>query len=149
MAIPTQSPTMLDHVEAAFHRASRAPGVLVVDGHGLGPEVPDRRLPLTELRPLLLHSATSFDKRDRALGAVVAATRRDPEPWALGLAWLHLPGLRLMATRLAHAGADPEEADAEMVAGGSMPSATGQSDPTGSRRASAGTRTAAPGTTSA
>lgn len=117
MAIPTQRPAMLDHIEAAFHRLSQEPGCLTVDGRTLGSDVPQRVIPLAELRPLLLRSSTSFDTRDRAIAEVARRARSQPDPWALGLTWLLLPGLRDMATRLTHAGADPEEADAEMFAG--------------------------------
>jgi hypothetical protein len=94
MAIPTLRPTMLDHVEAAFQRASQAPGALELDGRLLSSELPQHPLPLTELRPRLLDRATSFKAGGRVLAHAAAAARLDPDPWALGPTWLLLPGLR-------------------------------------------------------
>ena len=117
MPIPRQRAEMLDHVETAFHRLSEGPDALTLDGRALGPELPQRIIPLEELRPLLLRPSTSYDTRDCAVAQVVLRARTHPDPWTLGLTWLLLPGLRYMTARLVHSGADPEDAAAEMFFG--------------------------------
>src|SRR5258708_6029590 len=100
MAIRTGRRTMLDDVDAARHDLSRGADAPTVDGRVLGDDLPQRPVPLAELRSLLLQPTTSFATRDRAVCWVAARARDGAEPWALGFIWLLLPGLLRMPSRL-------------------------------------------------
>jgi hypothetical protein len=66
-------------------------------GHGL----PHRRIPLDELRDILLHPATGQRCRDEAWRLIVRRAREGEAAWVVGAAGVALPGLRKVARGLA------------------------------------------------
>lgn len=51
-------------------------------------------IPLTELTEMLLHPATPYEARDRAVRAVLRRAQREGGDWTVGLAGVLLPRLR-------------------------------------------------------
>ncbi len=94
---------LFDALDARFRALSDA-GLLAIDGPDIGPWLPDRRIPLAELRDRLLdRHTTTDDLRDDALHALAARARTTPDPWTLALSGTLLPGLR-NSYRSFHAG---------------------------------------------
>ncbi|HXA27664.1 MAG TPA: hypothetical protein VN193_02860 [Candidatus Angelobacter sp.] len=116
MATPTRPLTMLDHVEIAVRHLAERPDAPGVDGRLLGADLPQRPVPLRELRALLLQPTTSYRTRDDVLRWVADQARDDLEEWGLAFTWLLVPGLRRAVARLVCAGADPVESSSEVVA---------------------------------
>lgn len=88
---PTQSP--FDALEKTFGLLSAGPHPLSLDGRQI-PGLPDREIPLLELRAMLLHPSMPFAVRDVALGALVARAQAEGGRWSVGVAGVLLPGLR-------------------------------------------------------
>ncbi|GIJ54989.1 hypothetical protein Vau01_025050 [Virgisporangium aurantiacum] len=80
--------------------------------------LPQRPLPLGELRHLLVSDRTSRPVRDRVWKDVVVHARRDGPAWVIAAVGLAMPGLRRAAGRLA-AGwhGDTSDVDSELLAG--------------------------------
>jgi hypothetical protein len=113
---PPQSP--LADIEAAFRQASRGPDAISVDGSQLAQDLPARRIPLDELRVLLLHGAVSFETKDRVLGRVAARAQAGDDAWVVAFAGLLMPGLKRVARRLRlNGGVDTREVGSEVVIG--------------------------------
>lgn len=104
-------------LERAFVLLTTEPRPLAFDGTGVV-GLPDRLIPLDELRARLLHPSTRYATRDAALDALVERARAQGGAWTVGLAGVLLPGLRRAVTPLA-AACPGKEADleAEMLAG--------------------------------
>ena len=82
-----------DTLEESFRLLSSGPRPLALDTSAI-PGLPDREVPLVELRAMLLHPSVDYPVRDGALGALVAAARAEGGRWSVGLAGVLLPGLR-------------------------------------------------------
>lgn len=104
-------------LERAFASLVTGPGPLAIDGAGL-PGLPDRSVPLGELRARLLHPSTRYATRDAAVSLVVALAQRRGGAWSVGLAGMLLPGLRRAAVPLVRAcPGKAADIEAEMLAG--------------------------------
>ena len=88
---PSLSP--FDTLEETFQSLSAAPHPLALDGTAIA-GLPDREIPLRELRAMLLHPSVAFTVRDAAVGALVELAQAEGGRWTVGLAGVMLPGLR-------------------------------------------------------
>jgi len=118
MSIPTSWPTTpLDAAEKAFLMLSQAPTHVPFDARGFD-GLPDRILPLDELRKLLLLADTSNDVRDAVWRELVIRARRDGPAWRVAAAGMAMPGLRRRAGMLATGWhGDTHDIDAELLVG--------------------------------
>lgn len=87
----TDSP--FDTLERTFTLLTSCPNPLALDGTGV-PGLPDRAIPLGELKTRLLHPSTRFDVRDVIVDELVARSQAEGGRWTVGLAGVLLPGLR-------------------------------------------------------
>lgn len=114
----TGSPAPFDAVEAAFRRACAPPRPLALNPRLLAPGLPDRMMPLDELRALLLHPSCGRIAGNAVWAELARRARRDGPDWSLGLTGVALPGLRRAAARLLPApAADPDDLQAEVLTG--------------------------------
>ena len=88
---PALSP--FDTLEETFRILSAAPHPLALDGTAIV-GLPDREIPLRELRAMLLHPSVDYTARDAAIGALVELAQAEGGRWTVGLAGVMLPGLR-------------------------------------------------------
>jgi hypothetical protein len=94
-------PDALDAAEAAFRLLTTGPAPLALHASRLAAGLPDRPVPLDELRVLLLHPATSTTARNQVWAELVRRARAGDPAWMTGLAGIALPGLRRAAAVLA------------------------------------------------
>lgn len=87
----TDSP--FDTLERTFDLLVRPPRPLALDGTGIV-GLPDRAVPLGELKGRLLHPSTPFGLRDAIVGHLVGLAQAEGGRWSVGLAGVLLPGLR-------------------------------------------------------
>ena len=87
----TDSP--FDTLEKTFDLLVTGPNPLALDGTSLD-GLPDRAIPLGELKAMLLHPSMAFDVRDAVVDELVARSRAKGGAWTVGLAGVLLPGLR-------------------------------------------------------
>lgn len=87
----TDSP--FDTLEKTFDLLVTGPQPLALDGTALA-GLPDRTIPLGELKAMLLHPSTPFSVRDAIVDDLVARSRAKGGAWTVGLAGVLLPGLR-------------------------------------------------------
>ncbi len=115
---PAASPGPLDAAEAAFRALITGPRPLAVIPGRLAAGLPDRLMPLGELRALLLHPATSPAARNSVWAELVRRARAGDPAWVVGLAGVAMPGLRRASASLS-AGwrGDTEDLQAEILAG--------------------------------
>lgn len=109
--------TPLDAAEKAFIMLALAPTHVPFDARGFD-GLPDRILPLDELRRLLLAASTSSAVRDAVWRELVVRARRDGPAWRVAAVGMAMPGLRRQAGLLA-AGwrGDTHDLDSELVVG--------------------------------
>jgi DNA-directed RNA polymerase specialized sigma24 family protein len=104
-------------LERAFALLCAGPRPLALDGAGIT-GLPERPVPLDELRDRLLHPSTSYATRDAALQALVGRARAEGGAWAVGLAGVLLPGLRrAVAPLVAACPGKAADLEAETLAG--------------------------------
>jgi len=104
-------------VERAFVQFTAGPDPLAVDGTAIT-GLPDRLIPLDELRTRLLHPACRHDTAETVLQLLVARARSDGQGWTVGLIGVLLPGLRSAVGPLAEACPSRRaDLEAEMLAG--------------------------------
>jgi DNA-directed RNA polymerase specialized sigma24 family protein len=89
--VPALSP--FDALEETFRLLSVGPRPLCLDGRDIA-GLPDRDIPLLELRSMLLHPSVAYPVRDAALGALVARAQAEGGRWSVGIAGVLLPGIR-------------------------------------------------------
>ncbi len=87
------SPTPFDALEETFRLLSIGPRPICLDGRQVA-GLPDRDIPLLELRGMLLHPSVAFSVRDAALGVLVARAQAEGGAWSVGIAGVLLPGIR-------------------------------------------------------
>lgn len=93
MTKPTRPDGPFDTLEATFRLACRGPKPWSLDGR-LVAGLPRRRVPLDELRAILLHPSTSHQTRNLAMSILVAEARNRGGDATVGLAGVLLFGLR-------------------------------------------------------
>lgn len=118
MATPTTWPTTpLDAAEKAFIMLAEAPTHVPFDARSFD-GLPDRILPLDELRKLLLGSGTSNEVRDAVWRELVIRARRDGPAWRVAAVGVAMPGLRRQAGLLATGWhGDTHDLDSELLVG--------------------------------
>jgi hypothetical protein len=108
----------LDAVDAAFRLLTAGPRPLAVHASQLAAGLPDRPVPLDELRVLLLHPATTAGARNQVWAELVRRARTGEAAWVIGLTGVALPGLRRAVASLAGAyRGDPADLQAEVLTG--------------------------------
>jgi hypothetical protein len=108
----------LDSVDAAFRLLTCGPQPLAVHAAQLAQGLPDRLVPLDELRVLLLHPATSARARNLVWAELVRRARAGEPAWVIGLTGVALPGLRRAVASLSTAyRGDPADLQSEVLAG--------------------------------
>ena len=108
----TDSP--FDTLERTFALLTSGPDPLALDGTAV-PGLPDRPIPLGELKARLLHPSIGFEVRDAIVEVLVARAQAEGGRWTVGLAGVFLPGLRRTVRALVRAcpgKADDIEAEA-------------------------------------
>jgi hypothetical protein len=89
-------------LEATFRLLSEQPCPVAVDGRQLGHGAPARQIPISELRSIALHPATSRDLQGTVLDAVIAGLHQEePATWIVVLGGILLPSMRRLAERTA------------------------------------------------
>jgi hypothetical protein len=86
-------PGPLEEVAAAFRLLTSGPRPLAVHAAGLAEGLPDRLVPLDEIRVLLLRPGVSTAARNKVWAELVRRARTGPAVWMVGLAGVALPGL--------------------------------------------------------
>jgi hypothetical protein len=84
----------LDSADAAFRALTSGPRPLALNPARLAPGMPDRLMPLGELRALLLHPATSATARNKVWAELVRRARSGSPAWVIGVIGVAMPGLR-------------------------------------------------------
>lgn len=103
-----------DTLETCFRLLICGPVPLARDGRKVGHGVPDRPIPLGELRVLLQHPAATNDLQRAVLEELVHLATRQRGKWMVALAGILLSGLRQIAasvTAVDHRAAGHVEAD--------------------------------------
>src|SRR5690242_13238187 len=112
---PDQGP--LDAVAAAFGWLAEGPDPLAVDGRDFA-GLPDRAVPLGELRERLLDHGCTAQTRDAVCADLVARSRREGGAWTIGCVGVALPALlRIAATLTARFAGDPRDVHAAILTG--------------------------------
>ena len=91
----------LDSADASFRALTTGPQPLALHAASLAPGLPDRLVPLDELRALLLHPATGARARNKVWAELVRRARSGSPAWVVGLVGVAMPGLRRAAATLA------------------------------------------------
>ncbi|MPZ67755.1 MAG: hypothetical protein GEU83_20480 [Pseudonocardiaceae bacterium] len=119
-----RSRSSLNTAETAFVALCRGPAPLAVQGAEISDRLPQRPIPLLELRRRLLDRSLSWQVRDAVWRELVQRARLCDPAWtvaAVGVAW---PGLRRAADRVARGyDGDAADVDGEVLAGflGALP----------------------------
>ena len=79
-------------LDRSFRLLVCEPAPLALDGFAVD-GLPDRPIPLDELRGMLLHPSVGFDTRDTALTWLVGRAQTEGGAWLVGLAGVLLPGI--------------------------------------------------------
>jgi hypothetical protein len=109
--------TPLDAAQRAFDLLVCPPAPLAFDGRGFA-GLPNRILPLDELKKLLIADATSRPVRDAVWRELVVRARRDGPAWVVAAVGIAMPGLRRMAGLLAKGWpGDSSDRDSELLTG--------------------------------
>jgi hypothetical protein len=108
----------LDAADAAFRLLCAGPRPLALHASRLAAGLPDRPVPLDELRVLLLDPATGSRARNAVWAELVRRAQAGDPAWVLGLTGVAMPGLRRAVASLAAAyRGDPADLQAEVLAG--------------------------------
>lgn len=117
-ASPEERLGPFDTADSAFHALTTGPHPLALNPARLAAGLPDRMMPLSELRALLLHPATSSAARNKVWAELVRRARGGDPAWVIGLCGIAMPGLRRAAASLPAPGhRDLEDLQAEVLAG--------------------------------
>ncbi len=108
----------LDSADAAFRALVTGPRPLALNPARLAPGLPDRDVPLDELKALLLHPSASARARNKVWAELVRRARAGRPAWVIGLVGIAMPGLRRAVAALS-AGwrGDREDLESEVLAG--------------------------------
>ncbi len=109
--------TPLDAAQRAFDLLVCPPAPLAFDGRGF-PGLPNKILPLDELKRLLIDDATPRTVRDAVWRELVVRARRDGPAWVVAAVGIAMPGLRRMAGLLGKGWTgDSSDRDSELLIG--------------------------------
>jgi hypothetical protein len=94
-------PSPFAALETTFRLLSQPPRPVAINGRRLGHGVPDRPIPISELRAIALHPAATHDLQSAILEVIIDGLPQDPATWIVVLGGILLPGMRCLAERLA------------------------------------------------
>ncbi len=108
----------LDSADASFRALTAGPQPLALHAASLASGLPDRLVPLDELRVLLLHPATGARARNKVWAELVRRAQSGSPSWVVGLVGVAMPGLRRAAATLsASYRGDPADLQTEILTG--------------------------------
>ena len=108
----------LDSADASFRALTTGPQPLALHAASLAAGLPDRLVPLDELRALLLHPATGARARNKVWAELIRRARSGSPAWVVGLVGVAMPGLRRAAATLsASYRGDPADLQTEILTG--------------------------------
>lgn len=110
--------TTLRAVERRFAELTSPPMSLSLDGCGVGFGLPERAIPLDELRIMLLKRRTSWQAVDAVWTELVRRAQNDGEPWITVAIGMMMPALKKIAGDVArNFRGDIADFDSEIVEG--------------------------------
>ncbi|MBO2465750.1 hypothetical protein [Actinomadura violacea] len=110
------APHVLDVAETTFDLLTRGPAPLALDGAALGHGLPARRIPLGELRAILLHPSTNHTARDIVWKELIVRARQKGASWVMGCVGIALPGLKaVVRDRLRRLDTEPNAGTANVA----------------------------------
>jgi hypothetical protein len=108
----------LDSADASFRALTTGPQPLALHTASLASGLPDRLVPVDELRALLPHPATGARARNKVWAELVRRARPGSPPWVVGLVGVAMPRLRRAAATLsASYRGDPADLHIEILTG--------------------------------
>jgi hypothetical protein len=111
-------PTTLEAVERRFVELSGPPAAVTLDGCGIGAELPQRPIPLDELRIIMLKRKTSWHTKGAAWAELVRRAQDRGEPWITAAMGMAMPMLKKIAGNAARGfHGDIADFDSEIVEG--------------------------------
>ncbi len=112
-----RDPMPLDAARTAFTWLVTGPDPVCIDGR-LFPGLPERRLPLSEVRERLLRRRCPQATRDAVWAHLVLLSRTEGATWTVGCVGVALPALTTIAARLsARFAGDPSDIHAAVLTG--------------------------------
>ena len=111
------APEPFDAADTAFRLLCAGPQPLALHASKVAAGLPDRPVPLDELRVLLLHPSTSARARNLVWAELVRRARVGGPAWMVGLAGIAMPGLRRAAGSLAAYRGEAADLQAEVLTG--------------------------------
>jgi hypothetical protein len=112
------APEPFDAADTAFGLLCAGPQPLALHASRVAAGLPDRPVPLDELRVLLLHPSASASARNQVWAELVRRARGGDPAWVIGLTGIAMPGLRRAAGSLAAAWrGDPADLQADVLTG--------------------------------
>jgi hypothetical protein len=107
-----------DAADTAFRLLCAGPQPLALHASRVAAGLPDRLVPVDELRVLLLHPSTSARARNAVWAELVRRARAGDPAWTVALAGIAMPGLRRAVGSLAAAWrGDPADLQSEVLTG--------------------------------
>jgi hypothetical protein len=111
-------PEPFDAADAAFRLLCAGPQPLALHAGRVAAGLPNRLVPVDELRVLLLHPSTSARARNQVWAELVRRARAGDPAWTVALAGIAMPGLRRAVGNLAAAWrGDPADLQSEVLTG--------------------------------
>jgi hypothetical protein len=112
------APEPFDAADTAFRLLCAGPRPLALHAAEVAAGLPDRLVPVDELRLLLLHPSTSARARNQVWAELVRRARTSDPAWTVALAGVAMPGLRRAVGSLAAAWrGDPADLQSEVLTG--------------------------------
>jgi hypothetical protein len=112
------APEPFDAADTAFRLLCAGPRPLALHAAKVAAGLPDRLVPVDELRVLLLHPSTSARARNQVWAELVRRARAGDPAWTVALAGIAMPGLRRAVGSLAAAWrGDPADLQSEVLTG--------------------------------
>jgi hypothetical protein len=112
------APEPFDAAETAFRLLCAGPQPLSLHAAKVAAGLPDRPVPVDELRVVLLHPSTSARARNQVWAELVRRARAGDPAWTVALAGIAMPGLRRAVGSLAAAWrGDPADLQSEVLTG--------------------------------
>lgn len=111
-------PTTLEAVERRFVKLSGPPAPVTLDGCCVGVELPQRLIPLDELRIIMLKRKTSWHTKAAVWAELVRRAQDRGEPWVTAAMGMAMPMLKKIAGNAARGfHGDIADFDSEIVEG--------------------------------
>ena len=112
------APEPFDAADTAFRLLCAGPRPLALHAAKVAAGLPDRPVPVDELRVLLLHPSTGARARNQVWAELVRRARAGDPAWTVALAGIAMPGLRRAVGSLAAAWrGDPADLQSEVLTG--------------------------------